>query len=106
MPDFAPDAFALFFNCNQDRQNPGKYWAIADLPVAELKKFADWVNDQTRAGNTTTDRKGETCVQIRLNLLPRESRSGNEYLLGIMKDHKPNPGSGGGRNSFDDEAPF
>jgi hypothetical protein len=105
MADFAPDAFALFFNLNQDRRNPGQYWSIADLPIAELRKLSAWVDEQVAIGNTTSDRRGDKCVQVRLNLLPRQSKAGNDYLLGIMKDNKPSPG-GGGRNNFDDEVPF
>ena len=84
MPDFAPDAFTLWFNCNQDRKTEGAYWAAADVPIEEIEKLYNWALQQDPATND----KGQPCVQLRANLRPRVSRTGNEYLLLAISDQK------------------
>lgn len=92
MADFQPDAFTLWFNCNQDKKSEGAYWASADVPVEEIEKLYNWAISQ---GGTVND-KGQTCVPLRANLRPRTSRAGNEYLLLAISDQKakaPDPAS-------------
>lgn len=85
MADFAPDAFTLWFNCNQDRKAAGAYWASADIPVEELEKLYNWALMQ----EPTTNDKGQSCVKLRANLRPRTSKAGNDYLLLAISDQKP-----------------
>lgn len=85
MPDFAPDAFTLWFNCNQDQKNAGAYWAAADVPVDEIEKLYNWALMQNPVNND----KGQPCVQLRANLRPRTSKAGNDYLLLAVSDQKP-----------------
>ena len=84
MPDFAPDAFTLWFNCNQDRKTEGAYWAAADVPIEEIEKLYNWALMQDPARND----KGQPCVQLRASLRPKVSRAGNEYLLLAISDQK------------------
>jgi len=46
MPDFAPDAFTLWFTCNQDKKTEGAYWASSDVPVEEIEKLYNWALTQ------------------------------------------------------------
>jgi hypothetical protein len=85
MPDFAPDAFTLWFNCNQDQKTQGAYWASSDVPVEEIEKLYNWALTQ----NPVTNDKGQACVQIRANLRPKVSKAGNDYLLLAVSDQKP-----------------
>jgi len=85
MADFAPDAFTLWFNCNQDKKTEGAYWASSDVPVQEIEKLYNWALTQ----NPVSNDKGEPCVQIRANLRPKVSKAGNEYLLLAVSDQKP-----------------
>lgn len=84
MPDFAPDAFTLWFTCNQDKKTEGAYWASSDVPVEEIEKLYNWALTQ----NPVTNDKGQPCVQLRANLRPRTSKAGNEYLLLAVSDQK------------------
>jgi hypothetical protein len=84
MPDFAPDAFTLWFNCNQDQKTQGAYWASSDVPVEEIEKLYNWALTQ----NPVTNDKGQPCVQIRANLRPKVSKAGNDYLLLAVSDQK------------------
>jgi len=85
MPDFAPDAFTLWFSCNQDQKTQGAYWASSDVPVEEIEKLYNWALTQ----NPVTNDKGQHCVQIRANLRPKVSKAGNDYLLLAVSDQKP-----------------
>jgi hypothetical protein len=85
MPDFAPDAFTLWFNCNQDQKTQGAYWASSDVPVEEIEKLYNWALTQNPVAND----KGQACVQIRANLRPKVSKAGNDYLLLAISDQKP-----------------
>ena len=88
MPDFAPDAFNIWGNFNKDQKKEGHYWAQMDVPVAELRKLVEWVKTADRWENL----KGEECVKLRANLMPRTAKeSGNEYLLMALSDAKPRP---------------
>jgi hypothetical protein len=86
MPDFAPDAFNIWGNFNKDQKKDGHYWALMDVPVAELRKLVEWVKTADRCENL----KGEECVKLRANLMPRTAKeSGNEYFLMALSDAKP-----------------
>jgi hypothetical protein len=84
MPDFAPDAFTLWFTCNQDQKTAGAYWASSDVPVEEIEKLYNWALRQKPVAND----KGQPCVQLRANLRPRVSKAGNDYLLLAVSDQK------------------
>tara|TARA_Y100000004_G_scaffold106885_1_gene119998 strand:+ start:1410 stop:1622 length:213 start_codon:yes stop_codon:yes gene_type:complete len=59
-----------------------------EVPVAELRKMVEWVKTAERCEN----QKGEECVKLRANLMPRTAKSsGNEYLLMALSDGKPRP---------------
>ena len=89
MSDFAPDAFTLWFNCNQDQKAAGAYWASTEVPVEEIEKLYNWALSQ----KPVTNDKGQTCVQMRANLRPRTSKAGNDYLLLAISDQKPKAAS-------------
>lgn len=84
MADFAPDAFTLWFTCNQDNKTEGAYWASSDVPVEEIEKLYNWALQQNPVAND----KGQPCVQLRANLRPRVSKAGNDYLLLAVSDQK------------------
>ncbi len=57
-----------------------------EVPVSELRKLVEWVKTADRCEN----QKGEECVKLRANLMPRTAKSsGNEYLLMALSDAKP-----------------
>lgn len=85
MTDRAPDAFTLWGNFNKDQKKEDHYWAQMDVPVAELRKLLEWVKTADRCEN----QKGEECVKLRANLMPRQSKAGNDYLMMAMSDAKP-----------------
>ena len=88
MADFAPDAFNIWVNFNKDQKKDGHYWAAMEVPVSELRKMVEWVKTADRCEN----QKGEECVKLRANLMPRTAKSsGNEYLLMALSDAKPRP---------------
>ena len=88
MADFAPDAFNIWGNFNKDQKKAGHYWAAMEVPVSELRKMVEWVKTADRCEN----QKGEECVKLRANLMPRTAKSsGNEYLLMALSDAKPRP---------------
>lgn len=89
MPDFAPDAFTLWFNCNQDKKTEGAYWASSQVPVEELEKALNWALSQ----EPTFNDKGQACVDLRASLRPRTSKAGNDYLLLAISDQKAKPES-------------
>lgn len=84
MADFAPDAFTLWFNCNQDTKTEGAYWASSEVPVEEIEKLFNWAMTQ----EPSTNDKGQACVNLRANLRPRTSKAGNDYLLLAVSDQK------------------
>ena len=87
MADYAPDIFTLFSNFNQSKieGKEGEYWAKAEWPVEQIKALPSAVNDAEKVEN----QKGEECVVVQQKLLPRQSKAGNPYLMGITSD--PNP---------------
>ena len=86
MPDFAPDAFNIWGNFIKDQKKDGHYWALMDVPVAELRKLVEWAKTAERS----EDIKGNECVKLRANLMPRTAKeSGNEFLMMAMSDAKP-----------------
>jgi len=91
------DAFTFWFNCNKDQKKDGHYWASAEVPVEELRKMFEWAKTAERVQN----QKGDDCVKLRANLMPRQSKAGNDYLLMAMSDQKPRAAE-----SSIDDAPF
>tara|TARA_R100000322_G_scaffold128748_1_gene85019 strand:- start:130 stop:423 length:294 start_codon:yes stop_codon:yes gene_type:complete len=87
MPDFAPDAFTIFGNFNKDQKKDGHYWAAMEVPLDELRKLVEWAKTADRVQN----QKGDDCVKLRANLMPRESKAGNAYLMMALSDAKPRP---------------
>ena len=87
MTDRAPDAFTVWGNFNKDQKKDGHYWASMEVPVEELKKLFEWAKTANRVQN----QKGDDCVQLRANLMPRQSKAGNDYLLMALSDAKPRP---------------
>jgi hypothetical protein len=85
MPDFAPDTFTIFGNFNKDKKKDGHYWAQIDVPVEELRKLFEWAKTAERCD----DIKGNECVKLRANLMPRQSKTGNDYLMMALSDAKP-----------------
>ena len=84
MTDFAPDAFTIWFTCNQDRKTQGAYWAASEVPIEEIEKLYNWALLQDPIMNE----KGQACVPMRASLRPKTSRSGNDYLLLAVSDQK------------------
>ena len=85
MTDYAPDAFTVFGNFNKDQKKDGHYWAQIDVPVDELRKLFEW----TKTAERCQDIKGNECVKLRANLMPRTAKeSGNQYLMMALSDVK------------------
>ena len=87
MPDFAPDAFNIWANFNKNQKKDGHYWSKIDVPVDELRKLFEWAKTAERS----KDSRGQECVTLRANLMPRQSETGNDYLLMALSDAKPRP---------------
>ena len=87
MPQIPDDAFTLWFNCNKDQKKDGHYWASAEIPVDELRRLFEWAKNADRVKN----QKDVECVKLRANLMPRQSKAGNDYLLLAISDQKPRP---------------
>lgn len=87
MPDFAPDAFNIWANFNKDQKKDGHYWAQMDVPVDELRKLFEWAKTAERC----EDIRGQECVKLRANLMPRQSKTGNDYLMMALSDAKTRP---------------
>ena len=79
--NFAPDAFALFSTFNQSKLEgkTDEFWAKSEWPVAQIEALYNWALSQDPQPNL----KGEMCVTVNQKLLPRTSKSGNAYLLGV-----------------------
>ena len=88
MPDFKEDAFALFSNFNRSKieGKENEHWSKAEWPIEEIKKLWDWVNDP--ATPKTENQRGERCVTVNQKLLPRTSKKGNPFLLGVTSGKK------------------
>ena len=76
MPDFAPDAFNIWANFNKDQKKDGHYWAQMDVPVDELRKLFEWAKTAERCD----DIKGNECVKLRANLMPRTAKGKRQRL--------------------------
>jgi len=87
MPDFAPDAFTLFstFNRSKIEGKQEEFWAKAEWPIEQIAALHEWA--VTKA-EQVENQKGEMCVVVAQKLLPRTSKSGNEYLLGVTSNPK------------------
>ena len=82
MPDFAPDAFNIWGNFNKDKKKDGHYWAAMDVPVAELRKLVEWIKTADRCEN----HKGEECVKLRANLMPRIAKESGNAIKQVNKN--------------------
>ena len=88
MPERTPDAFTIWGNFNKDQKKDGHYWAAMEVPLDELRKLVEWAKTADRVQN----QKGEDCVKLRANLMPRTAKeSGNSYLKMALSDAKPRP---------------
>ena len=85
MPERTPDAFTIWGNFNKDQKKDGYYWASMEVPLDELRKLVEWAKTADRVQN----QKGEDCVKLRANLMPRQSKAGNDYLMMALSDAKP-----------------
>ena len=85
MPDYAPDAFNIWANFNKNQKKEGHYWSKIDVPVDELRKLFEWAKTAERC----EDIRGQECVTLRANLMPRQSETGNDYLMMALSDAKP-----------------
>ncbi|MFZ9288306.1 MAG: hypothetical protein ACO28M_10980 [Vulcanococcus sp.] len=87
MSDFAPDAFTLFstFNRSKIEGKEDEYWAKAEWPIEQIAALHEWA--VTKA-EQIENQKGEMCVVVAQKLLPRTSKTGNEYLLGVTSNPK------------------
>lgn len=88
MPDYAPDAFTLFstFNKSKIEGKEDEHWAKSEWPLDQINALHAWANS-TEAVITMND-KGEPCVTVAQKLLPRTSKAGNNYLLGVTSNPK------------------
>ena len=87
MNDHQPDAFTLWGNFNKNKNKDGHYWSQLEVPLDELRALFEWAKTADR----TQNRKGQDCVSIRANLMPRTTETGNDYFLMAMSDAKPKP---------------
>lgn len=87
MPEFAPDKFTLFstFNRSKIEGKEDEYWAKAEWPIEQIAALHEWAVTQAEQ---IENQKGETCVVVAQKLLPRTSKTGNEYLLGVTSNPK------------------
>tara|TARA_B100000287_G_scaffold202889_1_gene191552 strand:- start:567 stop:872 length:306 start_codon:yes stop_codon:yes gene_type:complete len=89
MADYQEDAFTLFTNFNRSKL-PGKeneYWSKAEWSLAEIRKLYEWsISPQT---DLVQNQRGETCVTVYQKLLPKKSKAGNDYLLGVTSGAYP-----------------
>tara|TARA_R100001163_G_C5041752_1_gene179751 strand:- start:570 stop:863 length:294 start_codon:yes stop_codon:yes gene_type:complete len=97
MTERTPDAFTIWGNFNKDQKKDGHYWASMEVPVDELRKLVEWAKTADRVQN----QKGDDCVKLRANLMPRESKAGNTYLMMALSDAKPRPAE-----TANDNVPF
>ena len=100
----APESkFALFSNCNKSKieGKEGEFWAKkAEWPIEQIQKLHEWAVTQAEQ---VENQRGEMCVVVAQKLLPRTSKTGNDYLLSVIKDPAPAQGqqqSSGGSSLF------
>ncbi len=89
MTDFQQNAFTIWGNFNRDKEKPMHYWAQMEVPVEELRSLMKWAESADRVQNM----KGDECVKLRANLMPRQSKAGNDYLLMALSNAKPKTAS-------------
>jgi hypothetical protein len=89
MADFPANAFTLFstFNRSTIEGKTDEYWAKSEWPIEQINALYAWANSE--AALISTNQKGEPCVTVSQKLLPRTSKAGNEYLLGVTSDPAP-----------------
>jgi len=86
MADFPQNEFTLWFNCMPSEDKPGNYWSVAEIPVEQLEKLYNWAVKQQPIQN----QRGEACVKIRANLMPRTAAtSGREFLKMAISEFRP-----------------
>ena len=85
MVDYPENAFTLWFNCMPDQKKEGNYWAAADVPVDQIEKLYNWALTQQPVDNE----RGEPCVKLRANLMPRTAKTGREYLKLAISEQRP-----------------
>ena len=83
--------FTLFSNCNKSKieYKEGEYWAKAEWPIEQIQKLHEWAVTQAEQ---VENQRGEMCVVVAQKLLPRTSKTGNDYLLSVIKDPAPAQG--------------
>jgi hypothetical protein len=83
MPDYPENKFVLFSNLNKSRQEDSKedYWAKAQWPIDQIAALYDHA---IQNGNKVKNQKGETCLEVYEELLPRTSQTGNAYYLAVI----------------------
>ena len=88
MPEFKEDAFALFstFNRSKIEGKENEYWSKSEWPLEQIKELYKWAVDP--ATPISENQKGERCVTVNQKLLPRTSKNGNPYLLGVTSGKK------------------
>lgn len=88
MPEFKEDAFAFFstFNRSKIEGKENEYWAKSEWPLDQIKELYKWATDP--ATPISENQKGEKCVTVNQKLLPRNSKNGNPYLLGVTSGKK------------------
>jgi hypothetical protein len=87
--DFPPSAFTLFstFNRSKIQGKEQEFWAKSEWPIEQINALHAWANSE--AAVITTNQKGDACVTVSQKLLPRTSKAGNDYLLGVTSDPAP-----------------
>ncbi len=87
--DFPANAFVLFstFNRSKFAGKEQEFWSKAEWPIEQINALYAWANSE--AAVITTNQKGEACVTVSQKLLPRTSKAGNDYLLGVTSDPAP-----------------
>jgi|TARA_R100000084_G_C4638393_1_gene142370 hypothetical protein len=85
MTDQPKDAFTIWGNFNKNKDKEGHYWARIEIPLTELASLLTWAKTAERCQN----QKGEDCLLLRANLMPRTSKNNNDYFLMAMSDAKP-----------------
>ena len=89
MSDFPANAFTLFstFNKSKIQGKEEEFWAKSEWPIEQINALHAWANSAN--ATVTTNQRGEACVTVSQKLLPRTSKAGNDYLLGVTSDPTP-----------------
>jgi len=86
MADYPKNEFTLWFNVIPSQEKPGQHWAVSEIPVDQLEKLYNWALKQ----NPVQNMRGEPCVKLRANLIPRTAESsGREYLKLAISEQRP-----------------